>query len=153
MELECKLYGVYCKHFGKVGRALKRAHCNIWKTSMPNAGTILRMRPANERRRHNITSSLIGWSHPQADPCHWQWLQMLFSVTKMQRMLTVWLNICNWYGLACMFTFEYLFEIIWLINAWRFPFHSPCSVLSISRGHAVPNIWITFERMEKAGQR
>ena len=30
---------------------------------------ILWMRPANERRRYNVTSSLIGWAHPQKDPC------------------------------------------------------------------------------------
>ena len=27
------------------------------------------MRPANEIRRYNVTSSLIGWAHPQKDPC------------------------------------------------------------------------------------
>ena len=27
------------------------------------------MRPANERRRYNVTSSLIGWTHSQGDPC------------------------------------------------------------------------------------
>ena len=30
---------------------------------------ILCMRPANERRRYNVTSSLIGWPHTQNDPC------------------------------------------------------------------------------------
>ena len=32
-------------------------------------GIILYMRPANERRHHNVTSSLIGWAHTQNDPC------------------------------------------------------------------------------------
>ena len=27
------------------------------------------MRPANKRRRYNVTSSLIGWGHTQNDPC------------------------------------------------------------------------------------
>ena len=27
------------------------------------------MRPANERRRYNVTSSLIGRAHSQNDPC------------------------------------------------------------------------------------
>ena len=27
------------------------------------------MRPANERRRYNVTSSLIGWAHTQDDSC------------------------------------------------------------------------------------
>ena len=31
-------------------------------------GIILWMRPANERRRYNVTSSLIGWEHSQNDP-------------------------------------------------------------------------------------
>ena len=32
-------------------------------------GIILCMRPANESRRYNVTSSLIGWMHTQNDPC------------------------------------------------------------------------------------
>ena len=32
-------------------------------------GIILYMRPANGRRRYNVTSSLIGWAHTQSDPC------------------------------------------------------------------------------------
>ena len=33
-----------------------------------HTGIILCMRPANERRRYNVTSSLIGWVHSQDDP-------------------------------------------------------------------------------------
>ena len=36
---------------------------------MASAVIILWMRPANERRRYIVTSSLIGWAHPQNDPC------------------------------------------------------------------------------------
>ena len=36
----------------------------LWET-----GTILSMGSANERRRYNVTSSLIGWAHTQKDPC------------------------------------------------------------------------------------
>ena len=32
-------------------------------------GMILCMRPANERRRYNVTSSLIGWAHALNGPC------------------------------------------------------------------------------------
>ena len=32
-------------------------------------GIILSMRPANEKRRYDATSSLIGWVHMQNDPC------------------------------------------------------------------------------------
>ena len=36
------------------------------------SGIILCMRPANERRRYIVTSSLIGWAHTQNDPCKCQ---------------------------------------------------------------------------------
>ena len=37
---------------------------------LPCAWIILCMHPANERRRYNVTSSLIGWAHEQNDdPC------------------------------------------------------------------------------------
>ena len=39
-------------------------------------GAILCMRPANERRRYNVTSSLIGWAHARNDP----WIHT--SITK-----------------------------------------------------------------------
>ena len=32
-----------------------------------HVGIILHMRPANERRRYIVTSSLIGWAHAQYD--------------------------------------------------------------------------------------
>ena len=34
-----------------------------------DTGIILGMGSANERRRHIVTSSLIGWVHTQNDPC------------------------------------------------------------------------------------
>ena len=36
---------------------------------MVRPGIILRMGPANEKRRYNVTSSLIGSAHTQNDPC------------------------------------------------------------------------------------
>ena len=33
------------------------------------AEIIFCMRPANERRRYNVTSSPIGWAHTENDPC------------------------------------------------------------------------------------
>ena len=36
--------------------------------SSSSTGIILCMRPVNERRRYNITSSLIGWAHSQNGP-------------------------------------------------------------------------------------
>ena len=49
-----------------------------WRNNMPisinvvpddEPGIILYTHPANERRRYNVTSSLIGWAHTQNDPC------------------------------------------------------------------------------------
>ena len=42
------------------------------------AGIILWMRPANERRRYIVTSSLIGWAHRQNDP----WVSSNITTTK-----------------------------------------------------------------------
>ena len=36
-----------------------------------SAGIILGKGSANERRRYNMTSSLIGWAHNQIVPCVW----------------------------------------------------------------------------------
>ena len=33
-----------------------------------SAGIFFNKRPTNERRRYNVTSSLIGWAHAQNDP-------------------------------------------------------------------------------------
>ena len=43
-----------------------------------SAGIVLCVCPANEGRRYNVTSSLIGWAHTQNDPvsanhCSWCW--------------------------------------------------------------------------------
>ena len=48
--------------------------CDLGMICRLTAGTILWMRPANERRRYNVTSSLIGWAHTQNDLCL-QWLE------------------------------------------------------------------------------
>ena len=41
-----------------------------------NAGTSLGMSPANERRRYNVTTSLIGWVLTQTDPCTTKWFPL-----------------------------------------------------------------------------
>ena len=51
-----------------------------------SAGIILCMGSANERRRYNVTSSLIGWVHSQNDPwvweqppsCQYDWIVYMF---------------------------------------------------------------------------
>ena len=42
---------------------------NTWPNITSNAGSLVWMFPANERRCYNVTSSLIGWVHSQNDPC------------------------------------------------------------------------------------
>ena len=49
------------------GERLSGVRLFAWKR--PLARIILWMRPANERRRYNVTSSLIGWKHAQNDLC------------------------------------------------------------------------------------
>ena len=41
--------------------------------------TILGMSLADERRRYNVTSSLIGWAHTQNDPCAIYYLMRVYT--------------------------------------------------------------------------
>ena len=43
--------------------------CCVQIQCTPTSGITLCIRPANERRRYIVTSSLIGWTHTQIDPC------------------------------------------------------------------------------------
>ena len=45
-----------------------------------HAGINLSMRPANERRRYIVTSSLIGWAHTQNNP----WTLLFFNTCQHQ---------------------------------------------------------------------
>ena len=47
------------------------ASCKVFLKLYLSTGIILRMRPANERRRYNVTSSLIDWAHTQNDLCEY----------------------------------------------------------------------------------
>ena len=49
-------------------------------------GIILHIRPANERRRYNVTSSLIGWAHTQNEPNHW----CLYTERQLPRFYFAW---------------------------------------------------------------
>ena len=63
----------------------KGALCMAW------TGIIFCVRPANERRRYNVTSSLIGWAHTQNYPCMW-WLLL---VPSMIYYTSLHLPVCN----------------------------------------------------------
>ena len=75
--------GQYCDYYPSA--LFNSNHCKSFEDQVPlgetysswssdeftviSAGIILYMWPANERRRYNVTSSLIGWPHVQSDPC------------------------------------------------------------------------------------
>ena len=80
LALMGELWGVYCERLGEIWPCYKWNHTVIWKelswvfllilhVLLAHAGIILCMRPANERRCYNVTSSLIGWVHARNDPC------------------------------------------------------------------------------------
>ena len=48
---------------------LNVSHCHMCYTGCSCPGIILYMHLANERWRHIVTSSLIGWAHTQNDAC------------------------------------------------------------------------------------
>ena len=52
-----------------------------------SAGIILCVRPANQRWRYIVTSSLIGWAHPQNDP--------YFRVSELA-LMEQWMLRCQW---------------------------------------------------------
>ena len=55
-------------------------YCSQLYLAANYAKVILCMRPANERLRYNLTSSLIGWAHAQNDHCV---CTMLFQYLEM----------------------------------------------------------------------
>ena len=59
---DCQMSTLAMRHFVPLWRLI-----DSWAQSI--TGIILCMRPANERRRYNVTSSPIGWAHTQNDPC------------------------------------------------------------------------------------
>ena len=76
-EILCNTNIIYKKHC--VSETLYNTNTMHKKVSFQNiihhdAATmepiIWYMHPANERRRYNVTSSLIGWAHSQNDPCY-----------------------------------------------------------------------------------
>ena len=52
-----------------VGLSVGVIRCRYETWSVLPAGIVLCMRLANERRRYNVTSSLIGWAHAENYPC------------------------------------------------------------------------------------
>ena len=67
--------------------------CVCWEKILV-AGIILFIRPANERRHYNVTSSLIGWALSPND--HWIILEMQYSAYQYY------------------FTIKFIFPVIWI---------------------------------------
>ena len=64
-SLSCMRQNFYCMHHFNVTMWQKmQIYSSFFKKfSMSWAGISLFMRPANEKRRYNVTTSLIGWAH------------------------------------------------------------------------------------------
>ena len=74
------------------------SHLIFWT----RAGIILCMRPANEWRRYNVTSSLIGWAHSQNGACKSQYHTCVKTGIKCNiYVLNIWL----WIGWAITYSF------------------------------------------------
>ena len=82
------------------------------------AGIVLWMRPANERRRYNVTSFLIGWAHQQNDPwirCKLPGLSTVYPLiirhtTKTHRLTDVTHNNTNTKMNALLFRVQYKYK-------------------------------------------
>ena len=81
------------------------------------SGIILCMRPANERRRYDVTSSFIGWAHSQNDP----WLCKCMRKVRCDKGWFVELNtkgivlVCSHtvkMTLKCRFLVRYIWETV-----------------------------------------
>ena len=65
------------------------------------AGIILCMRPANERQRYIVTSSLIGWVHPQK--VLWLCTSPVLAVMKSWHHEDSRLSACDWcFSVGCL---------------------------------------------------
>ena len=67
------------------GGGLKQCYSGDNELNSCLSEIILYMQPTNERRRYNVTSSLIGWAHIQNDPCL---SRLSFQVPLVRRMLS-----------------------------------------------------------------
>ena len=72
---------------------------------MFDTGIILCMRPANERRRYCVTSSLICWAHSQNDPC-WHIYCVQFMTTCILTFITYL------YAMMCIVTIPIVYRHI-----------------------------------------
>ena len=94
-----------CPQFAPGEEQLRRSDNRI-----ANSGIILGLRPANERRRYFVTTSLIGWAQLSISP----------AIGSKYRGRTKWPLICRWY-----------FQLIF----WKTRWHTRISLLHIMQNH------------------
>ena len=88
-----------------------------------NPGIVLCMRSANERRRYNVTSPLIGWAHTQNDP--WKSIdhttyRRVCCGWKFGRFGIRWQTFCciNFILFALEWFYSYDFQVQWITNRY-----------------------------------
>ena len=80
----------------------KRCHDANFVITGGTAGIVLYMHPANEIRRYNVTSYLIGWAHIQNDPWNscFKWV-ILASPSSLNSSLNHHNLMMKWYWFQC----------------------------------------------------
>ena len=81
-------------------------------------GNILGMGSAYERRRYNVTSSLIGWAHTQKDPCYSLAKSTQYPISLVQRDF-LWNVRCYHEKAVIFFLVFFSPEIDWLTWLWH----------------------------------
>ena len=83
---------------------------------------ILCIRSANKRRRYDITSSLIGWTHAQKNACYFlcRWITPLFLTTVFHHcVLELNLKRVNKQGQVPLKIYRYILDVfVLLLNCW-----------------------------------
>ena len=101
-----------CYHYANFITYFSR-HFEIWRAVIINnqdLRNILCMRPANEKRRYSVTSSLIGWAHTQTDP--WR-LCLQKNRSKMFTFKAIWDKIINRFRSCEKVEFMFLWASSW----------------------------------------
>ena len=66
----------------RIGETIDVLYQHLWHfmgSILTNSWILLCMRPTNEKRRHIVTSSLIGWAHKQNGPYQLFRIHMLYN--------------------------------------------------------------------------
>ena len=94
------------------------------------------MRPANERRRYNVTSSLVRWAHTQNDPFVW-YDTCLDEYCCFKQELTRWVHLWQSWHIAFSLVFVYTSSI--LMNIVKHLVAGSSNLCSIFNGLFLPD--------------